>query len=92
MMRREDPSPRSTPSRDTLARRDELMAHPFEWFVWHEEARHAEYGHKVLRALLGVRRGEPMPPMPHRPFEVKVRRNADGATWRVYARWTPLQA
>lgn len=60
------------------------MTDPGEWYVWHENAKYAEYGQKVLTQLLN---GTPYT-RKNSPFEVKVRKNDDDATFKVYARYT----
>jgi len=84
-MRREDPPPTTRRSL-TQAKREQLLANPNQWFVWHERAKYAEYGHKTLRVLSGVKPGGHFS-REDCPYEVSIRKNADGRTYKVYARY-----
>jgi parvulin-like peptidyl-prolyl isomerase len=64
----------------------EVLANPNQWFVWHERAKYAEYGHKTLRVLSGVKPGGHFS-REDCPYEVSIRKNADGRTYKVYARY-----
>ena len=85
IMRREDP-PVNTRRSLTQTKREQLLANPNEWFVWNEKAKYAEYGHKTLRALMGVKPGDRFS-RESCPYEVRVSKNNDGKTYKVYARY-----
>jgi hypothetical protein len=88
-LKAESPRPRKTGTRGsntkTIARRQQLMSNPGEWFLWKENSRTAGDSGQALRTLVGMSsiKGVSRKSL---PYEATSRVNED-KTWNIYVRY-----